>query len=263
MSDVFGFTDEDEAEDAAMSNGASLVLGLLNSKAVVALITVALGGLFTIVIADLLQRSERERSLQTAWLHERAQHRILAQRTFLDEQQTAVEQAYRLIGRVRSGCQAYIDANSDLFDDKHFTSAQQPAINVRRVELRDEFNAAGREWEQARAIVAYQLADYPSTSDAVSRSWRDVETIITKYQDCIHSQAVVRQTPEFKQGKRSLPDCSDHDTALVKAWDLLGQSLRTSRGRVRWEWEQATVLGDLIHETSAKAPNINTATAEH
>ena len=105
----------DEIEDA---DEAPRLLSFLESRTIAALVTVCIGGIFTTCIASSVQRAAKERELATAQLRDIAVHRLSAQKSFLDEQRVAVDQAYRLMGRMRVASTGLLDTTSPDFADE-------------------------------------------------------------------------------------------------------------------------------------------------
>ena len=224
----------------------SRVVTFLNSNVGVAVVSVVLGGLFSTVIASVLQNIGKERELKNTWLHDRAQHRIAAQRLFLDEQRATAEQCFRLIGRVRRSARVLIDILSDEFKDDNFRGAALRAVQEQKTAIRTEFNAAGEEWQKTGNLFAYLLSDYPSNAQDVSKIWPETERAV----DALRLCAETRYRTWARDGNPPSTRCETEELDLISATRRLSSALQKSRVNARWDWENACTLATLLGEKS-------------
>jgi hypothetical protein len=233
-------SDVKDTEPAGISDRLARIL---DSKLVVAVVTVALTGVFSTVIASRLQDSAKERELKNTWLHDRAAHRTAAQKTFLDEQRTAAEQAFKCVGRLRMAAQNLLRTTGNAFADSNFKPGRRQLVNEQqREQLRGEFNGADDEWEKTSEQFRYMLADYPVTENKVPPAWDQLHVAVEDLRRCAESQYLLWTS----DGTPRSEACRDQDSLVMAQWQKLSTALRLSRERARWDWENASALGDVI-----------------
>ena len=128
-------SDEQESSQSAPSpdkNNCDYWRLFLDSKVLVALVTVLIGGLFGQCISASIQNSLKEREFQQAWLKARGDQALQSHKEYLDKEQQIVLQAYDLIGKCLTAGRDLIDLTDADFAPKNRQKLRRGALQTPR-----------------------------------------------------------------------------------------------------------------------------------
>lgn len=173
MSDQSELTDDDAADVAPAKPTWLLVL---DSKAVVALITILLSGLAAQWVSWALQNKIAEREFNAGWLKARGDQALQSHLQAIEQKRNVVEQIAGSIGRAITASRALIA--SATFD----TSNAITAVQVGKIQR--EFNDAQTAWSAQEYRLGFLLSYYSGGEATTMAAWRDVTRATDAYLEC-------------------------------------------------------------------------------
>lgn len=216
----------------------------LDSKVVVALVTVLIGGLFGQCISASIQNSQKEREFQQAWLKARGDQALQSHKEYLDKEQQTVLQAYDLIGKCLTAGRDLIDLTDTDFALKLFSGEQQKKVADQRTEMIDNHNIVVEKWDSEGNKIGLLMGYYHPGHPDVKTAWEETQKSVNKYLDCArlwyqkYERKPLDTTGACKQEKDEV------DNQLT----ALGSKLEKAR-QYSWEgWESPEKLRESLNK---------------
>ena len=154
-----------------------LIERLLNSAAVVALITVVGGGVAGAIITAKMQTKAKEREIATTEYAQYVQARL-----------KVVSDAYDLIGRrIWSSTQLIVITGMEFTTPANPTSDDEKLTAGQKRDIRESFNKTDAEWNASQQRTGLLLGYYHNGAAEVTQKWRAATAAIDAYADCARS----------------------------------------------------------------------------
>ena len=221
MFDKSALTDDDVPDGAKAKPTWLLVL---DSKAVVALITILLSGFAAQWVSWVLQNKIAEREFNASWLKARGDQALQSHLQAIEQKRNVVEQIAGGMGRVITASRALIASAS--FDTSNATTAVQVG------KIQREFNDAQTAWSAQEYRLGFLLSYYSGGGVATTAAWRDVTRAADAYLECTstwydkrRSSSALRSDAICSTQRDTLVDTltrlsvDSHVTTESKGWD--------------------------------------------
>ena len=156
----------------------------LDSKVLVALVTVLIGGLFGQCISASIQNSLKEREFQQAWLKARGDQALQSHKEYLDKEQQMVLQAYDMIGKCLTAGRDLIDLTDTDFAPKNITSERRKSIADQKTEMVDNHNLVVEKWHSESHKIGFLMGYYHPSDPDVKTAWETTHKSVNQYLEC-------------------------------------------------------------------------------
>lgn len=219
-----------------------------------AVITVLIGGIFGQIISSSIQSSLKEREFQQAWLKERGDQALVANKEYLEKEQETMLRAYELIGACISASEDLISLTGSDFRESNYTGAKLEDVKKTRAKLLENYNSKDYEWRSSRERFKLLIGYYHSGHPTVVDAWNSSQEAITRYMTC--AQKWFNEHPDNIVERDIIPSaCKDEKNNMSELLKGLNTSLEKAR-RYAWEgWESPETLKSVLKKENDDTPN--------
>jgi hypothetical protein len=214
---------EKPATEPRQGSDESVWLKLLNSSAVTAFITVAVGGLLAQWINFEVQDALSRRAVKNALIQEQGKIALIGYERSLEHQQEAVEKALSQIGTIVSASENLISITQPEWNLQRFTGSELERTRSQKAAIRSAYNKTDENWTRERKTLGF-LIDFYSQSSLLP-SWEVLESGVDGYKDC--ARRLYMADPHSAQNTEAA--CFSERAKLDLALQGFGSELRASR----------------------------------
>jgi hypothetical protein len=216
----------------------------LDSKVIVALVTVLIGGLFGQCISASIQNSLKEREFQQAWLKARGDQALQSHKEYLDKEQEMVIHAYDLIGKCLTAARDLIDITDTDFALAGFKGKEREKVADQKTEVLDNYGAVIEKWDSEGNKTSLLIGYYHPGHPEVKTAWVDTQNSVNKYLDCARQWYKDHELkPQDTTGA-----CKKEKDEVDNQLTAIGSKLETAR-QYSWEgWESPEKLRAILNQ---------------
>lgn len=153
----------------------------LQSAGGAALITVVVGGLFTTLVASLIQRGAKDREFQNELIKVYGEHRLGVQKEFLEGRARTMTAALELVGRVRARSKARIDIDGPSFAIR-MDPIDHRVVEDQKKAIRSSFNVAEEEWDTRKETLSSLIKVYFGSKSSIE--WARLSKALDEFAAC-------------------------------------------------------------------------------
>ena len=187
---------------------------LLESKVLVALVTVLLGGWVGSCITASIQEESRKR-----------EQALLAYEKHLGEGLQLIKEAYSELGRLVAAAENLIVMTGPAWDPDLFSGElKQSQLNDHILKLRREYNEADAQWRRQQRTLGWRLGYYYGDLPEVQTRWSELLEGAEAFQLCAVEWNRNHFAPAEIEGA-----CRSEGDALDAAFSRLNQALSESQ----------------------------------
>jgi len=216
----------------------------LDSRVVVALVTVLIGGLLGQCISASIQTSLKEREFQQAWLKARGDQALQSHKEYLDKEQEVVLHAYDLIGNCLTVARDLIDLTDKDFALEGFEGEERKKVTDQKTEMLDNHNAVVEKWDREGNKIGLLMGYYHPGHPDVKTAWEETQKSVNKYLDCARLwYQKYEQKPLDTTGA-----CQKEKDEVDNQLTVIGSKLENAR-QYSWEgWESPEKLRESLNK---------------
>ncbi len=188
---------------------------IIESKLVLTLVSVVLGGIVGKIIVSSYQDRAKQAALEVA-----------EYRQFISRQQDVVQKTYDLLGEAVSDSQVLLSLTQPVFEEKNIQPADRADVRKQKKALLEQHQKLSLKWDAEKYKTGLLLEYYHFNHPAVVSHWASSRDSVEKLMQCS-----LRTYGTFLNGGGSAkPDsCRDDKTKVQADLDALAEAVGQAR----------------------------------
>jgi len=212
---------------------------VLNSSALVTLLTVLIGGVMVQWINFRAQEAIKDRELKNTLLQEKGKLALSAYKGYFEQKNKIIERVLTEVGSITSASENLISLTKPEWRRKFFGAKAFNEVRRQKTEIRDHYNKADELWTKDQDALGFLLEYYVGElegrgqQDTIAPDWMRLRSSVVGYKDCARKRYIAMMT-----GTNARSDCADRRQALTNNLTQLSSDLRKSRFYFWTEWDK-------------------------
>lgn len=199
---------------------------ILESKLLLTLVSVVLGG----IVGKLIVSSYQDRAKQTAL-------EVAEYRQFISKQQDIVQKTYDLLGEAVSDSQVLLSLTQPVFEEKNIQPADRADVRKQKKALLEQHQKLSLKWDAEKYKTGLLLEYYHFNHPAVVSHWASSRDSVEKLMQC----SIYTYGKFINGGGSAKPDSCQHEKTKVQAdLDALAEAVGQAR-EYTWQHFRASL----------------------
>jgi hypothetical protein len=188
---------------------------ILESKLVLTLVSVVLGGIVGKIIVSSYQDRAKQAALEVA-----------EYRQFISKQQDVVQKTYDLLGEAVSDSQVLLSLTQPVFEEKNIQPADRADVRKQKKALLEQHQKLSLKWDAEKYKTGLLLEYYHFSHPAVVSHWASSRDSVEKLMQCsLHTYGTF-----LNGGASAKPDsCRDEKTKVQADLDAFAEAVGQAR----------------------------------